>query len=236
MEPLLNIVEPTALLLTWQPEDEAAKSRTRRVVGMVRPEESGNVSFRYLTDEPDFADARASGFVDYPAFKFSLAQTQFDRGVLDVFLKRLPPRNRSDFDRFLAIHRLPHPFPGSDLALLGYTGAKLPSDGFMLVPLFPDDSKPCDFIAEVAGLRHSFNGDVSELKVGDAVTFEQSVGNPVDPDAVKVLWRGLHLGWVNRAMRETFTRWMLTRQLTGTIERVNGKPSRPLVYVRVLVR
>jgi hypothetical protein len=32
-----------------------------------------------------------------------------------------------------------------------------------------------------------------------------------------------------------FRRWMLSGRMTATIERLNGKPQRPLIFVRVSV-
>ena len=41
---------------------------------------------------------------------------------------------------------------------------------------------------------------------------------------------------MNRALRKTFSSWLETKQVTATIERLNGKPERPLVYLLVRVR
>ena len=68
-------------------------------------------------------------------------------------MRRLPPRNREDFADYLQVHGLSAPFELSDVALLGYTGARLPSDGFALVPEFPEDIRPCDYVMEVTGAR-----------------------------------------------------------------------------------
>jgi hypothetical protein len=132
---------------------------------------------------------------------------------------------------------LPTPFEHSDLALLGYTGAYLPSDGFGLVPVFPTDSRePCDLVVEVAGLRHTFGGDPACIHVGDEIRLQADPQNPVDQDAVLVTWNGQRLGYINRALRDTFKAWISSRSVTATVDRVNGKPDRPLVYLRVAVR
>ncbi len=235
MLPLNHIVEPIGLLLTWQPADERASNRTRRTVAEIRRDPETGVSvFRYLKDAADFEKATAAGFQGFPTF--SIAEGESSRGVLDPFLRRLPPRARADFDRYLGQHRLPVPFDHSDFALLGYTGARLPSDGFGLVPVFPEGVSPCDVIVEVAGLRHVFKGDPSSIHPGDAVHFALDPENPVDSDAVAIMWQGQRLGFINRALRSAFVVWLRERTVSAHVERVNGKPERPLVFVRVSVR
>ncbi len=113
--------------------------RTRRVIGEVLSEKpSGDIVFRYLKGTDDFQAAEAAGFKGFPAFR--LEDTEIRHGVLESLMRRLPPRNREDFGDYLRLHGLPASFKLSDLALLGHTGARLPSDGFALVPEFPEDA------------------------------------------------------------------------------------------------
>lgn len=235
MNTLHHIVEPTRLLLTWQPSDEQAstRTRTRRVVGEVRIETDGQAVFRYLKDSPDFEEAKKAGFQGVPAFDDK--QNEIRHGVIESLMRRLPPRKREDFAEYLAQHRLPAPFNYSDMALLGYTGARLPSDGFALVPEFPADTVPCDFLMEVAGLRHVYHKDIENIHVGDDVTFEVDAENPVDADALAVVHQGHRIGYVNRAIKNTFHNWLQTHHVAASVERLNGKPERPLVYIRVSV-
>lgn len=234
MNPLCHIVEPVGLLLTWQPQDEQASSRTRRVVGEVRLNNDGVVTFRYLKDTQDYMKAIDAGFKGYPSF--DMRSEEVTIGVLESFLRRLPPRKREDFSEFLKLHRLPFPFEYSDLALLAYTGARLPSDGFALVPIFPDNVAACDFLLEIAGYRHVAGTDTANLKVGAPVGFVADQSNPVDSDALAIEHNGVRIGYVNRALRGTFSKWLQSKQITATIERINGKPERPLIYLRVSVR
>ncbi|MDP2827645.1 MAG: hypothetical protein Q8O37_03465 [Sulfuricellaceae bacterium] len=234
MNPLCHIVEPAGLLLTWQPQDEQAPSRTRRVVGEVRVNKDGVVAFRYLKDSPDYQKASDAGFKGYPAF--DMKADEVATGVLESFLRRLPPRKREDFPEFLKLHRLASPFEYSDIALLAYTGARLPSDGFALVPIFPDNAAPCDFLLEIAGFRHVAGTDTANLEVGDPVSFVVDQSNPVDQDALAIEHNGVRIGYVNRALKDTFSKWLQCRSVTAIIERINGKPERPLVYLRVSIR
>jgi len=221
------------LLLTWQPSDEASPDRTRRVVASLTPDVDGRVTFQYLDNTPDFKHATSAGFEGHPAF--NAKSSPITNGVLETFLKRLPPRKREDFSDFLAMHRLPDPFKFSDLALLGYTGARLPSDGFALVPVFPDNVEQCDFILEVAGFRHEPDASTTALGLGDNVQFHEEENNPYDPGAIAIFHKGMRIGFVNRILKSQISKWMHNCRLSGIIDRINGKPSRPLVYVRISV-
>jgi hypothetical protein len=232
--PLSHIVEPERLLLTWQPVDEQSQHRTRRTVGEVLRGciDSGMV-FKYLSDTPDFKAAQMVGFQGFPAFP--LGGAEVTKGVHETFMRRLPPRKREDFVDFLAQHRLPFPFEYSDMALLGYTGARLPSDGFALVPQFPTDELPCDYLMEVAGLRHVYSGSMADIRNGDVVSFQAEPSNPVDSDALAVLHSGQVIGYVMRTMRSNFHTWLGSGRLSASVERQNGKPDRPLIYLRISV-
>ena len=48
----------------------------------------------------------------------------------------------------------------------------------------------------------------SELKVGDILQLVREPGNPHDPNAVRVEWRGHKLGYVPRADNEALARFM----------------------------
>ncbi len=234
MNILRHIVEPSRLLMTWQPLDETAPSRTRRIIGEIRCEKDGQFVFRYLQHTPDFDEACKAGFKGFPAFHLKdRNDSEIHQGVIESLMRRLPPRKREDFPDFLIQHRLPSPFNHSDMALLGYTGARLPSDGFALVPDFSASEVPCDYLMEVAGVRHILGTDLSSIHEGDAVEFVIDRENPVDRDALLVVCHGQKIGYVNRAFRETLHRWLKQYRVSATIEKLNGKPERPLVYVRI---
>lgn len=231
MTALRHIVEPMGLLLAWQPADEQAPNRTRRVVASISKGPDGQAIFRYLANSPDYKEAQKAGFQGHPAF--DVKEPEVSSGVLEAFMRRLPPRKREDFGDFLALHRLPSPFPFSDMALLGYTGARLPSDGFSLVPIFERGVAPCDYILEVAGFRHEQALSTADLTLGDAVSFIEEPANQIDPGAIAIHHDGKRIGYVNRTLKDTFKTWLVERHVTGHIERINGKPERPLVFVRV---
>lgn len=120
-----NLIEPTTLLLSWQ----AKTAKESYLVAKIEREKD-NYSFIYLTDTAEFEAAIEQGFCGYPAF--SPRTRLHTNNVLDAFLRRLPPKTRGDYHRYLQQHGLPAPFLYSDFSLLGYTGAKSPADGFVL--------------------------------------------------------------------------------------------------------
>lgn len=231
---LSHIVEPEALLLTWQPSDEHSPNRSRRVVARIKRNGGDSATFQYLVDTEDYELAIAAGFRGHPAFQ--LGREEIRNGVVEAFLRRLPPRKREDFSEFLALHRLPDPFIYSDFALLGYTGARLPSDGFAITPVLNVKSCPCDYIFEIAGFRYESEVKSSEIPIGVQVTFKIEPENQHDPGAVSIYLDGKKLGYVNRTFKGTVSSWIKDRSVTATIERINGKPERPLVYIRIEVK
>jgi hypothetical protein len=234
MKLLVNIVEPKKLLLTWQPADEQSPDRIRRVVAELVNDVEGKSVFRYLRNTVDFEDAVKAKFTGFPAFE--LNDNLYTNTPIEVFRRRLPPRSREDFSQFLLQYRLPFPFNYSDMALLAYTGARLPSDGFSLVPVFDIEQVPCDYLMEVSGVRHVIKGNLDEMiAIDDIVTFERDAENLIDIGAIQVLCRNNKIGYVNRAMLGIFNFWIDNRTVSATIERINGKPSRPLVYIRISV-
>jgi hypothetical protein len=125
VDSIQNLIEPTNLLLSWRPK---TVNELYLVAKIEREKE--NYSFTYLTETTEFEAAIKQGFCGYPAF--SLRTRLHTNNVLDAFLRRLPPKTRGDYNLYLQQHGLPAPFPYSDFALLGYTGAKSPADGFVL--------------------------------------------------------------------------------------------------------
>lgn len=228
MNRLTHLHEPERLLLTWQRPDNLPP-RTRRVVAEV-VRENDNVVLRYLPDTPDYQTALSHCFLGYPAFDPNT--TVHKTGVLEALSRRVPPRKRDDFDEYLIQYRLPNDFNGSDLALLGYTGGKLPSDTFGFVPDFSQTELPIDILLEVAGHRHQEAMGRFQPELGMPITFQLDTTNEVDPDAVQVLHNDECIGYFNRALLPWFANHLRAgRTVSAVIERINGKAERPLIYV-----
>jgi hypothetical protein len=233
MNQIEHIIEPRRLWLVWQPGELIQPRRRHIVAEIVRSEE--NIFFRYLVNTEDFKEAQKDGFLGYPAFK--LSEPVHTTSVLDAFLRRIPPRKRDDFDEYLERYRLPRSFAGSDMALLGYTGAKLPGDGFELCADLEDAVPPFELVFEVAGFRHRSECPVSTLVIGEPVEFRLDPSNRHDSRAVSICKNGKLLGFVSRQHLNEFHRWKARGySVAGVIERINGTTERPLVYIFVEVR
>lgn len=235
MNRIQHIVEPDRIWLVWQPTAPEHLG-SRRVVGEVlRAGPQGGALFHYLEETEDFRAARTEGFEGYPAFK--LSSRVHSQGVLDAFMRRLPPRNREDFGDYLTQHRLPKDFASSDMALLAYTGGKLPGDRFEFCADLDEARPPLELVIEIAGFRHQNQVKTSDLVLDGPVLFTPEPGNPHDPRAISIEYNGQHIGYVARAHTRALHGWMdRGYSIEATIERINGKPERPLIYLFVKVR
>jgi len=228
MNTINHVFEPSRLLLTWLQPIAEGVIRNRRVVAELIRENSA-VTLHYLKNTPDYEMALKEGFDGFPAF--DIKQIDHSMGVEDAFMRRLPPKKREDYFVFLAQHHLPSDFGGSNFALLGLTGARLPSDSFELCPDLTSAKAPIDVLIEVAGFRyHGLKADVTP-QVGDPVTFAPDTENAHDADAVGIFLKGQKIGHINRALCSGMKRLMSTGSLTSNVIRVNGKPERPLIHI-----
>lgn len=221
-----HLVEPQRLLLYWQARESKKRSRYR--VGQLVLRE-GQVVLQY-DHGSEMAAAREVGFHGYPAFP--LKQEEHNHQVMEAFSRRLPPRSRRDFRRYLELRAIPPDAEISDFALLGYSGAKLPNDGFELVHPFDDPPEVFEVLVEVAGFRHESELSVGELQEGDSVQFVAEPGNPDDTKAIRMESAGHKLGYAPRGHLDMLHR-MLDQgaNLEGEIFHINGSVERPLVYV-----
>lgn len=225
-----HIIEPTRLLLAWQSSDE--QHRTRYIVGKL-DRVGDEVNLSYLVDTEDFCKAQSRGFDSYPAFQ------DVDRAhhnVLDAFMRRLPPRTRGDFSQYLEGLRLKPGTQLSDFALLGYSGAKLPSDGFSIIHPFNHVESACELLIEAAGFRHIKKKHGIEINMDAPATFSKEFNDATQAEAIHISVDGKHIGFVNRGLIPTFLDWMNSERIVGAwIEKINGMPGKPTAYVYVKV-
>lgn len=237
------ICEPNRLLLVWEPPLYVT-DRTRWVVGELS-RSLDSVRFRYIRDAAEFADLnagrtietlRASGYAGYPTFKIEANTAIVKQEAAQVFLRRIPARERPDFRNYLKYFRLDAETHLSDFALLGLTMAKLPSDGFSIVDPLDGLRRDCDFIIEIAGNRH-YAEACKSLAMNEIVSFLPEVDNPKDANAVQVLSaRGEVIGYVGRVQARAFRQWLSRSRVEGQIIRLNGEADRPRIYLLVQVR
>jgi len=229
MSAIEHIYEPSRLLLVWHPTDES-RPRHRRVVGeLVR--QGDDAVFRYLKGTDDFEAALNEGFFEFPAFA-DKKDNALQAGALDVFLRRIPPRKREDFKEYLGQYNLPADFSGSAFSLLGYTGARLPSDTFELCPDLSDAEAPLDFVIELSGAHHYYD-PARSISEGDGVIFVAEDDNEHDNNAIKAILNGSVIGYVNKALAPSFRRLLVEGNVEGSVLKTFSFRAKPGVLVLV---
>jgi len=179
--------------------------------------------------------ARSLGYSGYPAF--NIKQSIHRVRVLAALPRRLPPRTRTDFVAYKAQFRLPADIQISNFALLAYTEAKLPSDGFSIVNPLEGVHGPCQFMFEVAGYRHHVEKLSEVPMVGQRIQFVAEPTNQYDPNAVKMIAEMDDLiGYVNRLQAAAFREWIKGDLVEGWVERLNGAMQKPRCFVFVNVK
>lgn len=229
-----HVHEPDRLLLAWQAPDSVG-DRQRWAVGELT-RAGADATLRYFTDEEfkahnfnqPFEKMFGYGFRGYPAFPMD--QAVHADNVLEAFMRRLPPRNRSDFDRYREHLSLRPETKISDFALLGLSEAQLPSDGFSVVDPLSPDAEPCELISELAGYRYYVKNHPAP-PIGQKVQLVPEPENPFDPNAVMVLNDDGKLGYINRIQAPAILEWIRQGRASALVERLNGRPDRPRAFI-----
>lgn len=222
-----HLVEPHRLLLYWQARE--SKKRSRYLVGELVKQDD-KVVLVYDLGSSELAEAKLLGFRGYPAF--SMKQAEHSHQVLEAFTRRLPPRSRRDFGRYLELRAIPVDANISDFALLGYSGAKLPNDGFELVHPFDNPPEAFEVLIEIAGFRHESQLEITDLQAGSSIQFAPEPENLVDAGAILIESAGRKLGYVPRGHLDMLHRMLKEGAiLEGEVFRTNGTSERPLVYI-----
>ncbi|WP_253343327.1 HIRAN domain-containing protein [Proteus mirabilis] len=227
MRILEKIIEPTRLLLTWQPPEGGS----RFLVAIIR-RDNENYQLEYQLDTLDFQRAVEKGFSGHPSF--DLKQRVHTSNVLEPFLRRLPPKKRTDFAEYLELHKLPSPFEFSDFALLGYTGAKSPADGFAFVIDLDGISEESEHILEVAGTRYLVNEglDLSVVHIGERVQLQKEPENLYDSNAIAIYHpKAGKLGYINKVLCTALEVKVRKNKVSAFILKKNGTEDRPLIYL-----
>lgn len=224
-----HIIEPTKLLLAWQSSDE--KQRTHYVVAELN-RIGDEITLTYLVNTDDFRKAQNKGFESYPAFQ-DINKTHHN--VLDAFMRRLPPRSRGDFSQYMEGLRLKPETQLSDFALLGYSGAKLPSDGFSIIHPFSNVNHACELLVEASGFRH-IQKNHDGIKINEEASFVKEFNDATQEEAIRIIINGKPIGYVTRGLLPTFFDWLNSERIIGAwIEKVNGTPGKPTVYLYVKI-
>lgn len=225
-----HIIKPERLLLLWVP---SSGHRMNRVVAELQ-RDGGNATLRYLCGDHDFELAVEEGFKGYPYLR--IRKDKYN-DVLDIFAKRLPPRSRGDFSKYLDSIRIKDDTEIDDFTLLGYSGAKLPDDDFTLIHPLDNADVPFEFLMDVSGTRYNDGKyHYDEIGVGEQVEFVPEPDNIWDCEAIAVLYHNIRIGYVCRGLLPAFHGWVERGlSLKGIIEKKNGTSDKPRIYLFVMV-
>ncbi len=228
-----HIVEPDRLLLSWQGDQPGPDRRRMFVADLLRRDDDADLV--YLTGTDDFARAQELGFKQYPGFN---SERQEHKNVLPSFMKRLPPRRRKDFPRFMGALRLRADSQISDFALLGYATARLPDDQFSVIHPFDNAGPPFELMVAVQGYRYHLDAvPYSTIETNLPASFEKESDNPQDSQAIRILINGAVAGYVCRGLVSSFHSWLdKGYRISASIERINGVPENPKIFLFVSVR
>lgn len=224
-----HIIEPSKLFMTWQSSDRNQRKRYT-IAELNRLGEK--VTLKYLTDTDDFREASKLGFEFYPAFQN--VNEIYEHGVMDALMRRLPPKTRNDYNQYLAGLRIKPDTELSDFALLGYSGAKLPSDGFIIINPFENTPAAFEFLLEATGYKY-LSGIT--INLGERASFKEEFNTERKEKEVKIFINQQCVGYVTRALLPEFCRWLETgRVVDAWYEKKNGSPEQPVVYLYAQIR
>jgi hypothetical protein len=218
------------LYLTWQPKG----NQVRYFVAEIKEISEKKYRFEYNIDSLEFKKATEAGFSGVPSFKI---QDRYHYGnVLGLFLKRLPPKSRRDFSKYLEHYGISKELEIDDFTLLAHTGAQLPSDGLALIPKIEEAKLPFDYIMEVAGTRHHItNLELDLIPEGTEIQFIHEEDNSHDGDAISINYDSKKLGYVNKMLCGVIGKLLTTNNVSGHIFRKSGTEKRPLIYLLIRV-
>lgn len=228
-----HIVEPERLLLSWQTSQPGRERGRMFVAELIRKADDADLV--YLLDSDEFRKAQSLGFKDYTGFS---TEQRIHENVLFAFMKRLPPRSRGDFGKYLDSLRIRKDAEISDFALLGYSGARLPDDDFTVIQTFENAVPPFEFLLHVQGYRYYAEQlPFESIKLEQEATFQAEPENKVDPKAIKIIVGGAHLGYACRGLIESFHKWFeMGYKIDAGIERKNGTAEHPEIYLYVSIK
>jgi hypothetical protein len=225
-----HIITPERLLLSWLP---SSGHRMNRIVAeLVRTD--NNATLRYLCGENDFKLAVKEGFSGYP---YLPVKNESYENILDVFTKRLPPRSRGDFSKYMESIRISPDTAIDDFTLLGYSGAKLPDDDFSLIHPMDNAVIPFEFLMDVSGTRYNDVKNLYErITIGDRVSFIPEPENEWDSQAIAVYYQDMRIGYVCRGILQEFNGWLSGKlKINGIIEKKNGTSEKPRIHLFIKI-
>jgi hypothetical protein len=223
-----NIVQSEFIYLIWK-----SPKGNRFPVGKLYR----NDRFEYIAKH----SAYEAGFTCYAAFAiFTEAPLIEYSEPIKVFSRRLPPKSRSDYGKFLALYGLDHTLDAvkniSDFDLLAYTGAHLTDNPFSFANPFKDCKPPFQFVMQAAAFeRYGVNFNNNDL-LEQSLSLCPEPENPKDKEAISVKFGEEKIAYISRSYTEAFHEWLIHGfNIDLTVFRINGADEHRYLYLFVSV-
>ena len=187
-----------ALFVSWQAPDSRRYFPVGRLAIDLLPEQA-DYEFVYIRGT---FEAMKVGFRPFLGFPDVQGVYRDDR-LFPFFTNRLMPRNRPDFDGFLARLGL-NSADADDMGILARSGGVRATDSLEMFPLPVRDPQTGCFETRfwMHGFRHlaaDQQARVLELRPGDVLTAVREPFNPTDPNAIQLFAPGrVFVGYVPR--------------------------------------
>ena len=183
------------IYLSWQQYEH----QRRYIVAELIEISIGQYCFRYFPGE-DLEDAKKLGFQGHPAFPDF--KKKYEQNVIDSFAMRLPARTRDDFKDLLEYWEI-EDTSISDFGLLSITGGRLLTDTFEFIDPHVN-KRPDKFLTELAGFVHyAEDNHLRNIPVDSKLQLEREIDNQQDSYAIKVLYKGKHIGYIKKLHAKT---------------------------------
>ena len=206
--------EPSRLLLAWRGTRSKRRTHALRCRQAIAQRKRCHAALSERARGRKAQEARVSGI---SSLQVRSARTSARRacGLSSPIAATSP----AGFDAYKAQFRLKPDLGLTDFALLAYTGARLPSDGFSVVDKLEDVRAPSELVLEIVGHRHWVTKLKSPLHIGEALDLLPEPENPVDKNAVVMKARGNVVGYVNRLQTAAFQKWLREGSVEATLDR-----------------
>lgn len=232
MSEILNkIYTPKEIYVLWQnvSQDTRMPTGKKYPVGKLIYKNENLWNLEYLDIKTPL------NFVGYLPYKFFPNKIYED--VKATFIKRLPPKTRTDFKEFLQGYKISEEcIDINDFALLAYTEGNLPGDNFSFVNPLTEIPIGGEFIISIAGFRYYSGYKEQAELIHKKVIFQKEPDNQYDKEAVKIrLSDGTTIGYVSVIQNERINYLLDNKvKIDASIVSIRGSKEKPqvLVYVK----
>lgn len=176
------------IYLSWR----QGLGKRRHLVGVLKRSATDGITFAYLASGVN--EAKKEGFTPYTEFP-DIERTYTDN-VLEIFGQRITKSERADISDFLDFWEIDAKYKDDKFYLLAHTQGLNPTDNFEFLADY-NPSPSLRFLTDLASLSVQ-KLPAGSLKHGDTLTFELEPANPHDKYAVKVLCKGIEVGYIKK--------------------------------------